>query len=360
MSKVIVYIIQQTIPEYRVAFFNELSRLTDLTVFYSSSGLEKNIENASSKNFLYNSFICKSYVFFKKVIIQSLPFGKMLRSNIIIFEFNIRILTNVFFMLLRKVFRKKVILWGHGIKENMSTISRETRLFLINRSDAIIVYEDAGKDYLMTLGIEKDKIFIIKNSIDLNPIYKLVNSEIEKYRITFIGRIIKEKNVELLIKSFLHACESIPSNIVLSIIGEGDEKKYLVEKYAHNYQIEFLGKITDETKISKYMNETLFTVSPDNVGLMVHHSFAYGVPIIVNEFPVLHHGPEVQLVVHDKTGWFFDGTKEGLSDIIIKNINDIDICKHYGINGQSIMKKEYGIENMAMNMLKAIKYVEKK
>jgi glycosyltransferase involved in cell wall biosynthesis len=224
----------------------------------------------------------------------------------------------------------------------------------MKRASAVIVYESSGKNNLIKLGIPKNKIFFSKNSIDIKEIIKFRDTSKKKFRITFIGRIIKDKNVSLLCKSYLNIIHKIDKSIILTIIGSGEELDDLKKLYSNN-RIEFIGQLHDEKKISKFLNQTLFTVSPDYLGLSIIHSFCYSVPLLVNENPNIKHSPEIELFHNNKNGWYFDGTQNDLEDKMIKFTKNNKKSTIFGQDGFNKVKSEYGIEVMVKFFIKAIR-----
>lgn len=348
-----ITIIQQIIPKYRVSFFNELHKEIDFTMYTSHKGLERSI-NTVFDNIKFKNKLVKNITFKNILNFQFLPFRKLLSKDIIIFEFNIRILSNIILLSLRLIANKKNILWTHGISENMSLISKFIRIFYMKRASAVIVYESLGKNNLIKLGIPENKIFFSKNSIDIKEIIKFRDTSKKKFRITFIGRVIKDKNVSLLCKSYLNIIHKIDKSIILTIIGSGEELDDLKKLYSNN-RIEFIGHLHDEKKISQYLNQTLFTVSPDYLGLSIIHSFCYSVPLLVNGNPNIKHSPEIELFHNNKNGWYFDGTQNDLEDKMIKFMKNIKKLSIFGQDGFNKVKSEYGIEVMVKFFIEAIR-----
>lgn len=353
MSKINIAILQQIIPKYRVSFFNELYKKVEFELYTSNKGLESSIETVFD-NINARINLVKNFIFINKINFQFLPFLKLLSKDLVIIEFNIRIISNIFLLLFRIFFKKKNILWTHGITDQMSSLSKSIRLFLMKRADAIIVYEVSGKDTLIELGISKNKIFFVKNSIDIKQILNFLDTSEYKFRITFIGRVIKEKNLSLLCDSYINILNKIKKSITLTIIGDGEELEKLKKNYNSSNRIEFIGKLNDEKKIAYYLNQTIFTVSPDYIGLAIIHSFCYSVPILVNKNPKVKHSPEIDLFHEYHNGWYFEGTQRTLENKLIECLSDKKKINEFGYNGLKKVKTEYGIEKMANNFFQAI------
>ena len=354
MHKTKVIILQQILPKYRVNFFNELNKKIHLTLYTSHKGLEKSIytvfDNINFKKRLIKNLTYKNILSF-----QFLPFKKLFSKELIIFEFNLRIISNILLLSLRLLANKKNILWTHGITENMSSVSKFIRIFFMKRACSIIVYEISGKNNLIKLGVPENKIFFVKNSIDIKEVIKFKDTNQKKFRVTFIGRDIKDKNDLLLCKSFVNILDKIDPSVTLTIIGDGEELENLKKQFCINSRIEFIGNLHDEKKISHYLNQTLFTISPDYLGLSIIHSFCYSVPILINKNPKIKHSPEIELFHQNKNGWYFDGSQNNFEYKIIECLKNRENLIVFGQNGFNKVKSEYGIEVMVKFFIQAIK-----
>ncbi len=75
---------------------------------------------------------------------------------------------------------------------------------------------------LLELGVEAE---VVPNGVDLEEIQRIKPAE-KGYDVVFAGRLIREKGVDLL----LEALKLVPDSTSCLIVGEGPEKKRLVEK----------------------------------------------------------------------------------------------------------------------------------
>ena len=83
------------------------------------------------------------------------------------------------------------------------------------------------RNNLEQLGIKSENISTIFNGINIKEIDNISPSEI-KCDVIFVGRLIKEKNVDILIKAIYLVKNNFP-NIQCHIIGDGPEKKKLTD-----------------------------------------------------------------------------------------------------------------------------------
>lgn len=98
---------------------------------------------------------------------------------------------------------------------------------VFSQTDKIIFTSRFQQDiYLDCFGLAAVKTIIIGNPFpDIRGIQD--DLPIEKYRILYAGRLLKLKNIDVLIKAFGQAVQQTDKNLTLKIIGEGPEADHL-------------------------------------------------------------------------------------------------------------------------------------
>ena len=146
----------------------------------------------------------------------------------------------------------------------------------------VVVSERTKKD-LERIGVRKE-IEIIPNGIDFGKIEKVKPSE-EETDIIFAGRLIKEKNVDVLIKAINLVGKEIP-DVKCMIIGDGPERKKL-EKLANELEmdnnIKFTGFLEDYDDMISYMKSSKVFVLPstrEGFGIVALEANACGLPVV--------------------------------------------------------------------------------
>jgi glycosyltransferase involved in cell wall biosynthesis len=149
-----------------------------------------------------------------------------------------------------------------------------------NRADIITVPSSAIKKHIKKCGVTKP-ILVLPTGIDtdfFNP-----GKKIEKNLILWVGRLGKEKSLDILLKAFSLIQKALPQ-VKLVIVGDGPERKNLeelVKKLSLN--AEFTGYIPRE-KLPEYYSRAYLLVSPSTTetqGLTVLEAFACACPVVV-------------------------------------------------------------------------------
>ena len=218
-----------------------------------------------------------------------------LRADVAVLEFNPRILSNIAILLIRKLIRRKTILWGHAFSlEKRITYQRKCRLWLLSQADGIMVYTEQQSKILKDLySITSTPIF---NSTVIAASCASLQLSERKSRKDFIycGRLVKEKKPDL----FVDAAIQLLGDYSLStfyIVGDGPLYEVLKQKIKSaglDRRIVLLGTITDNHKLSKIYDECIFSLSPGYVGLACTQSFSFGVPMLISKNEP--HAPELE------------------------------------------------------------------
>jgi glycosyltransferase involved in cell wall biosynthesis len=159
-------------------------------------------------------------------------------------------------------------------------------------SDNNIAVSDWTKKRLEALGTPENNIMVIPNGIDFKRISGIepeggLNSaglDEKIYDIIFAGRLIKEKNVDVLIKAVALLKADFP-DIRCCIVGDGPEKAALVElarKLEVSENIKFTGFQEYGALIGKVKASKVFVLpsSREGFGMVVIEAFACGVPVV--------------------------------------------------------------------------------
>lgn len=148
--------------------------------------------------------------------------------------------------------------------------------------DHIIANSDSTKNDLMSkLQIKSKKITVARPTISIDV--SGTSPSREAFDVLFCGRLIKEKNVGLLIRSI----KNLGVDVTCGIIGEGPEKENLlslVKMYGLEKNIKFLGFLESHDEVISYMKSAKIFVFPserEGFGIALLEASACGLPAVV-------------------------------------------------------------------------------
>lgn len=195
-----------------------------------------------------------------------------------------------------------------------------------------------------TFQFPENKVSYLANFIEVKNYYQIKFSKIQNNQFLFVGRISKEKGVDVAVKAIdlLIKKEGL-KNIKLKIIGSGKEKnriEKLVKKMDLKNNVKFLGRINND-KIDKYYQESIAVLVPslwfEVFGLVNLEAMRNRTPIIASDI-----GGISEIVDHNKSGYLFEaGNYEKLSYYMKKLYRNIELSKNLGEEGFKKFEKEF-------------------
>lgn len=310
-----VLIVQRILPHYRVPLFQELSRSDSMTVDVAY-GRQRNgtaLESVEHPEGISTIPLRNSYLTVagaeRAVYQRGLSDVILSRSyDVVIAEFNPRIVSNLLAYRSARRTGTSFIWWGHGMGPAAGRITARARLALARAADAVIFYDDVQAARFVALGLPSDRAFVAPNSMDTAAISALAQPPESgtRDRILYVGRLIPEKKVDLLIRAFAIARTSFTRPQKLTIVGDGPQRptlEALAQDLGVTAEVEFTGPIYAQDQMAPLFNTSRISVSPGAIGLAAVHSLAYGVPLIVAEGEP--HGPEASALKSGHNAIFF-------------------------------------------------------
>jgi glycosyltransferase involved in cell wall biosynthesis len=162
-----------------------------------------------------------------------------------------------------------------------SNLLNRAILSVLKRFDVITVTGTYTKNYLVSRGIDENKIFILPHVVDerFRPL------DIEKdYDVVFVGRLAPVKHVETLIRATAQIKESLPS-IRVAIVGDGEERSNLEELTRSldlTDQIDFNGYQANTWEWYNRSKLSVVTSEREGFPYTVIESLRCGVPVVTS------------------------------------------------------------------------------
>jgi glycosyltransferase involved in cell wall biosynthesis len=357
-----VIFLTEIISPYRIPFFNEIARVFKdkfLVLFLGESEKRRKWK-------IYKEKIKFRYEILPGILLQgrdSAPYflNFTLISRLIKHSADIIVIGgyhqpgSLMALLYAKFFKRRCMLWCESNKNDLRTrhfINEAYKRWFVRRCDGFIVPGKASFEYLVSLGARPKEISIAPNAID-NDYFSLASAKYKedseairkskgypKKNILFVGRLIEEKGIFDLFKSFQIVSRE-ESNLGLLIVGSGKAEKECREFCRINnlQSVFFTGFLQQEELPVYYAIADCFVLPThsDPWGLVLNEAMSCGLPVISSDAA----GAALDLVRPELNGYIFKrGDVSGLADCLRNILNDegrrfrmgrvsLDIIKNY-------------------------------
>ncbi len=235
-------------------------------------------------------------------------------------------------------------------------IVRETRRLFSNLVDAHINYLDEAVAMHASYGVPGEKVFVTANSPDTDALLATANElkdvQANPFRLLHIGRLVKWKQVDVLIEATLALRAKYPQT-ELSIVGDGPELANLKEQASGYDFIQFHGGIYDPKELGKITCESGIYVLAGMGGLSINEAMCFSKPVVCS----VADGTEKRLVREGYNGHFFEsGSVASLTSVIEKLFTDPAQIEVMGKRSREIIEKEINIHTVLGNYMEAFRF----
>ncbi len=209
----------------------------------------------------------------------------------------------------------------------------------------IAVCEFTKKILVNQLGIDESDVTVIPPLVDPQKITS-VATKTTKNQIISVGRLVKRKGFDNLIKAFRLLVNEI-SDAKLIIVGRGPEEsniRRLIHKYQLHNNIILKGNLNDSNLAEEYNNSKCFVLAnitlpngdTEGCPTVILEAMAHGLPVIAGR-----DGGTSEAVIDGKTGYLIDvnDTKQ-LAEKIKIILTNKDIVDKFSIAGKIKIETE--------------------
>lgn len=244
-------------------------------------------------------------IFGSKFMVQLNAIRTILKLNpeiLVLRGVNPQLLSTHLLFFVYKLFKPKTKLmwWGHGTLGNQGKFGQILRLFFYKNSKGVLIQGKKGVEILSQAGMNQEHLFLVGNNLNDSDLGYL-NNEIKPKQATntinilFVGRVVKEKRIDLLLEA-LQLLKKEGKSFACKVIGAGpilEELKKQAQDVDLNNEVEFCGAKYG-SELSQYFLDADLMVIPDYVGLSIIQGLSYGLPFICSD-DFEFHGPEMEV-----------------------------------------------------------------
>jgi len=227
-------------------------------------------------------------------------------------------------------------LWSDG--DLFIRVKYAARRALARMADAVLPYTDGGAAACRKAGVAEDRIFVIRNTIDVERSRRaqarVTTRDVDIWRdswgigdapiFLFVGAFYAAKRIDLAARAVALLRERGQSCVFVAI-GDGAERARLEAAFPPATGARFLPAEFDETRLAVAFAAAHAVVVPDAVGLVAVHALSYGVPVVTCATGVAH-GPEVAYLADGRNALMAEApTAEALAGTLARLLDQPDL-----------------------------------
>lgn len=282
------------LPFYRQACIDQLYLLdTQTVVIAGQSQIDRTVVSGVRKTDYLES---RNIFLFEKLIIQTKHWRKALSATDLIVDLNPRCLSAWTLLLLRRLLRRRTLVWGHLFpRAGQDSWTSRIRRFMRTLACGTVLYGYDGVLYARS-EVPGQPVWVAPNALYSREVIQADSTQATRDAILYVGRLERPKKVDLLIRGFAAAKVS-DHRTRLIVVGSGKELtnlQRLAIDLGVSDRVDFLGHVSDVSKLKDLYARAVCSVSPGYAGLSLTQSLGFGVPMVVSRDE--HHAPEIELV----------------------------------------------------------------
>jgi len=262
----------------------------------------------------------------------------------------------VYGLALGKALNLPVIVTFHGYDITQHTVNRrykKQRLELFTRANKIIAVSDFIRGRLIKAGCPEDRVLTHYMGIDVAGSSDEPVSRSVAPLVVFVGRLVKQKGCDHLIKAMQTVRLQHP-DAELQIIGTGPELEALTAQAQTVGGIVFRGKLSPG-EVKETLQRAWLLCNPSIVDT---HGATEGLGMVFLEAqrvetPAISYatGGVVEAVVNGKTGYLVDpGNTEMLAEKVIRVIEDKALRQSMGQAGRLHIEENFNLQRQSRSL----------
>jgi glycosyltransferase involved in cell wall biosynthesis len=342
-------ILQRFVADYRVGFYRALA--AELGHGFKVTTGEDRFTQALTRVSPDHDWLLhiKNRFFARDSLLwQSGHWAAACKAHLVVAELNPRIVSTWALLIVRRLLRRPTVVWGHSTSLGpRSALISCLRFWQCRLADAVLAYTDTQASEFQTRLPDK-KIHVAPNAC-LGRDECIPVPFHTAHDVVYVGRLIEEKKVDLLIAGFARAAPNLPANASLVLVGSGPAREFLeaqAEALGVSSRVQFAGHISDPQRLKLIYERAACAVSPGYIGLSAMQALGFGIPLLVadKEF----HSPEIEACREGETCLFFSsGNAESLGAGLVTFYSE---AEQWAVRRERIAKliaERYSFERMA-------------
>ncbi len=228
--------------------------------------------------------------------------------------------------------------------------------FVLRNYAAVVAVSDEVKQRLLNAGVRKEKIHLVRNGIDLRPFDNarpsLRGDSIgdSALIVGLVGRLSREKGVDLFIRAAAHVLVEFP-RVRFLVIGEGpdrDKLELLIDELKIRESVQILGRRNDMPAVYASLDMMVSASRQEGLPMAILEGMANRLPLVataVGEVPTV--------VLNGQTGVLVAAESvEGIATGILELLQDPERRRIFGAAARQLVEEEFSAERMTSDYLR--------
>lgn len=217
----------------------------------------------------------------------------------------------------------RIMFFGYGLRPIgmrvglRGTLRSLLQRLLLWRGSSFASYTAQGREALISLGIDEDRILVLYNTLDTSYLGSLrdpdARAKLESTvglrpghpMLLFVGRMQAAKRLDVLLDSVRYLNEG-GNDVDLVLIGDGPELERCQQQADGMEGVKFLAQEYDPRELAPFFAAADILAIPGRVGLTCVHGFAYGLPCITVASTEVEQSPEFEYIQDRVNGFVVD------------------------------------------------------
>jgi glycosyltransferase involved in cell wall biosynthesis len=225
--------------------------------------------------------------------------------------------------------------------------------FILRRYDAVIAVSEAVKQRLLKAGVREDRIYIIKNGIDLRPFKdaapSLRGDGEDIPMVGFVGRLSKEKGADVFLRVASRVVAEIP-HAKFVIVGDGPEReelKALINQLGIRRSVSLVGRRNDMPSVYASFDLMILSSHDEGLPMAILEGMASRLPWIATAV-----GDVPQVIQHGNSGVLVPpGDVDALAANVIALLGDSPERRRLGDAARRRVEEVFSAERMTATYL---------
>ncbi|MCR9296232.1 MAG: glycosyltransferase family 4 protein, partial [bacterium] len=293
--------------------------------------------------------------------------------DVLVLNWNARFVFLLPSLLVCRLTRKAVVLWGHGFSKSPAGWRTTIRNFVARLANAVVLYDDKT-----AVSVRQEhpnlRVFVAPNAIDQTKTLESLaictddallafrtEEELLGNNLLFVSRLQHGNQLDVAIKALSYLPVEFTDSKLLIVGDDPDdiskELQDIAAKAGVADRVRLLGPIYDPLKLCFIFKSSAAFIYPSNIGLSILHAFGYGLPVVMgNDFS--KHNPEAIYAQDRKNCLLFEHSDPESCASKLAELLGSDSLRHELAQGAwETAHKWATLDKMVDGFRKALEYV---